>query len=79
MRIFLATLGTETNTFASFPTSIEDFRRGCWVETGAMSVSRNPWIAPAQTWVTRAKALGWEVVESLYAFAEPAGVTIGRD
>ncbi len=28
MRVFLATLGTETNTFASFPTGIDDFRRG---------------------------------------------------
>ena len=26
MRVFLATLGTETNTFASFPTGIDDFR-----------------------------------------------------
>jgi microcystin degradation protein MlrC len=76
MRVFLATLGTETNTFASFPTGIEDFRRGLWVEKGAMSIGPNPWIAPAQKWVARAEAAGWEVVESLHAFAEPAGVTI---
>src|SRR5690606_21964360 len=38
MRLFLATLGTETNTFASFPTGIDDFRRGFWVEGGIGSV-----------------------------------------
>jgi microcystin degradation protein MlrC len=76
MRVFLATLGTETNTFASFPTGIEDFRRGLWVEKGAMSIGPNPWIAPAQRWVQRAGEAGWEVVESLHAFAEPAGVTV---
>ncbi len=76
MRVFLATLGTETNTFASFPTGIEDFRRGLWVEKGAMSIGPNPWIAPAQTWVRRAEAAGWAVVESLHTFAEPAGPTI---
>ncbi|RYE88280.1 MAG: M81 family peptidase [Hyphomicrobiales bacterium] len=76
MRVFLATLGTETNTFASVPTGIDDFRRGLWVEKGAMSIGPNPWIAPAQKWVQRAEAAGWEVVESLHAFAEPAGVTV---
>ncbi len=34
MRLFLAGLGTETNTFASFPTGIEDFRTGMWAEGG---------------------------------------------
>lgn len=76
MRVFLATLGTETNTFASFPTGIDDFRRGLWVEGGAMSIAPNPWIAPAQRWVARAEDAGWEVAESLHAFAEPAGVTV---
>ena len=32
MRIFIATLGTETNTFASFPTGIEDFYDCFWNE-----------------------------------------------
>lgn len=76
MRIFLATLGTETNTFASFPTGIDDFRRGLWIENGAGSVAPNPWAAPAQRWLQRAAAAGWEVVESLHAFAEPAGPTV---
>lgn len=75
MRIFLATFGTETNTFASFPTTYEDFRRGFWAENGIEAVPPSPWATPAQRWLKSARDLGWEVVESLYAFAEPAGVT----
>lgn len=75
MRLFIATLGTETNTFASFPTGIDDFRRGLWVETGIANATPSPWAAPAQHWLQRATALGWEVVESLHTFAEPAGPT----
>ena len=77
MRIFIATLGTETNTFASFPTGLDDFRRGFWVENASVdSVPGSPWAAPAQHWLRRGRELGWEVVESLHAFAEPAGPTI---
>lgn len=79
MRVFIATLGTETNTFASFPTGIEDFRRGFWVETTVAEAPPTPWAGPAQQWLKRATAAGWEVVESLHAFAEPAGPTIKAD
>ncbi len=75
MRVFIATLGTETNTFASFPTGLDDFRRHLWVEGGIDSVSMTPWSAPAKVFRTRALEAGWEVVESLHAFAEPAGKT----
>jgi microcystin degradation protein MlrC len=74
-RVFIATLGTETNTFASFPTGIEDFRRGLWAEHGIEHVPSTPWAAPAKHWLKRARDAGWEVVESLHAFAEPAGRT----
>ena len=32
MRLFIATLGTETNTFASFPTGIDDFMDCFWAD-----------------------------------------------
>jgi len=76
MRVFLATLGTETNTFASFPTGIDDFRRGVWIEGDIGSAPATPWTLPGQRWLERSRAAGWEVVESLYAFAEPAGPTV---
>ncbi|HHY49128.1 MAG TPA: M81 family metallopeptidase, partial [Alphaproteobacteria bacterium] len=75
MRIFLATLGTETNTFASVPTGIDDFKRVLWAEHGIAAVPATPWSSPARHWRERALAAGWEVVESLHAFAEPAGPT----
>lgn len=76
MRVFLATLGTETNTFASFPTGAEDFQRVLWAENGIEQIEPNPWAAPAQHWLKRARGEGWEVIESLHAFAEPAGKTV---
>src|SRR5262245_60377651 len=75
MRVFLATLGTETNTFASFPTGLDDFKRGLWAENGIAEVAATPWSAPARHWLKRATEAGWEVVESLHTFAEPAGPT----
>lgn len=75
MRIFIATLGTETNTFASFPTGIEDFYDCFWNEGDVASAMPSPWSGPGQTWLQRAEADGWEVVQSLFAFANPAGPT----
>jgi len=71
MRIFIAMLATETNTFAPFPTSkagFEDFlgilRDGSTgrAKDGAMGVFR-----------TRAEADGHEVIESISTFAQPSG------
>ncbi len=75
MRIFIATLGTETNTFASFPTGLEDFRDCFWSEGDIASALPSPWSGPGQTWLRRAEEKGWEVVQSLFAFANPAGRT----
>ncbi len=75
MRVFIATMGTETNTFVSFPTGLDDFRSGLWVENGIENEPASPWSAPAKTWLRRAREKGWQVVESLHAFAEPAGIT----
>ena len=75
MRVFLATLGTETNTFVALPTGIDDFKRVLWAENGIANVPATPWSMPAKHWLGRARELGWEVVESLHAFAEPSGRT----
>jgi microcystin degradation protein MlrC len=75
MRVFIATLGTETNTFASFPTSLDDFKRGFWTDEGIDTVAPSPWAMPAKRFRQHALDRGWEVVESLHAFAEPAGPT----
>jgi microcystin degradation protein MlrC len=75
MRVFLATLGTETNTFVSVPTGPDDFRRGLWAEHGIADAPPAPWSMPAKQWLRRSIESGWDVVESLHAFAEPSGPT----
>jgi len=72
-RIFTATLGTETNTFASFPSGLDDFRKYVWSETGIGDVAPSHASAPAKHWVNRAGERGWEVVEGLHARARPSG------
>ena len=79
MRLFIATLGTETNTFASFPTGIDDFKACMWNEGSVETLPTSPWSAPGQIWLKRGHALGWEVVQSLFAFANPAGPTVRGD
>ncbi|MBF0679821.1 MAG: M81 family metallopeptidase [Devosia sp.] len=75
MRLFIATLGTETNTFASFPTGLDDFQDCFWNEADIASADPSPWSGPTQSWLKRGEAEGWEVVQSLFAFASPAGPT----
>ena len=76
MRVFIAGLSTETNSFSPLPTGMISFQEGS-VHHG--DATRDPvqyWTGPLHVWRTRAKALGWEVVESLSAHAQPAGPTV---
>lgn len=79
MKVFIATLGTETNTFASFPTGLSDFRSALWVEGGIAGEPEWPWTAPQQLWLRRCAELGWETAEGLHAYAEPAGLVPRAD
>ncbi|MBL8837995.1 MAG: M81 family metallopeptidase [Alphaproteobacteria bacterium] len=74
-RLFTATFGTETNTFQTFPTGLGDFESFLMVRNGIESVPDTVHTAPARQWLKHGRAAGWEVVESLHCFAEPAGVT----
>lgn len=79
MRLFIATLGTETNTFASFPTGVDDFKACFWADRNVETFPASPWSAPPQIWRERGLERGWDVVQSLFAFANPAGPTIKAD
>ncbi|WP_323014737.1 M81 family metallopeptidase [Devosia sp.] len=79
MRLFIATMGTETNTFASFPTGLSDFRNCLWNEARIEDEPPSPWVAPCQIWHRNALARGWEVAQSLHVFASPAGTTLKAD
>lgn len=75
MHVFIATLGTETNTFSTLPTGISRFRNRFWQEGDIENAVPMPWSAPARLWRERALAEGWTVSQGLHTHAEPAGIT----
>lgn len=77
-KIFTATLGTETNTFAALPTGMKLFEDTCLFRNGGYGDRVPMFAAPLAVWRRMAGAKGWEVAESLCAFAQPAGKTVKR-
>jgi microcystin degradation protein MlrC len=75
MRIFMAGLATETNTFATFPTG-----RPAFEESGISrdtSRTMGSVFSPALAAIRKlGEAAGDEVIESITAFAQPAGRTV---
>jgi microcystin degradation protein MlrC len=75
MRIFIATLGTETNTFSPLPTGRQTFEETlCLREASRRSTHFAA--VPVATWRRLAEAQGHTVIESLSAFAQPGGPTV---
>lgn len=74
MRVFTATLATETNTFAPLPTGLEAFAAGSYK---AGTHPDQPSLFAAPLWAARqqAAARGWTVCEGLVAQAQPGGIT----
>lgn len=77
-KIFTACLGTETNTFASIPTGLQLFEDTCLYRKASYGENVPMFGAPLAVWRQRAEAKGWSVVESLCAFAMPAGRTVKK-
>ena len=75
MKLFMAALDTETNTFAPLPTGARAFAEGFVAHGNATALPENYCSAQLYVWRRRAEALGWDVTESLCAYAEPGGVT----
>ena len=75
MRLFIATLSTETNTFSSMPTAMSAFESYFLRYGDATSVAPNLMTEALHAWRSRAEALGWDVLEGIAAVAEPAGRT----
>ena len=76
MRIFLACLGTETNTFSPLPTGLASFAETLLCHGDGSTRGRHVLVEPIRLWRRLAEAKGYDVVESLSAFAEPAGLTV---
>ena len=79
MRLFMATLSTETNTFSPMPTGWSGFNAYFLRHGTATEEPPNLMTEALHVWRARAEALGWDVTESLTAIAEPAGPTVQDD
>ena len=74
MRIFLATFGSEIDSFSPIPTSIETFQVCCLLRPLMDDNEQNWAAAPQLLFRGLAQERQFEVIESLCAFAMPAGV-----
>ncbi|MEH6521866.1 M81 family metallopeptidase [Sulfitobacter sp.] len=76
MKIFIAGLSTETNSFSPLPTGIISFQEGSIHHGNATQDPVQYWTGPLHIWRNRAEAEGHQIIESLSAHAQPAGVTV---
>ncbi len=75
MRVFTATLGTETNSFSSIPTGLKSFQDVMLFRPGEHPDF--PTEATGALWASRKRQQSdnWQVIEGTCAFAMPAGLT----
>lgn len=80
MRIFSATLATETNTFSPLPTSIEGYKEGVWLRPGEHP-NDAPRMCTAPLFVARQRAAkeNFTLIEGSCFAASPAGTTNKAD
>ena len=80
MRLFTATLATETNTFSPMPTSLDSYREGMFYRPGEHPTDA-PRMCTAPLFVGRARAKkeGFELIEGSCFAASPAGTTNRAD
>ena len=74
MRIFTASLGTETNTYAPIPTDRNAFESTFYAPPGKHPQHPTLCSAPIVVLRRRAQEEGFELVEGTAAFAEPGGL-----
>ncbi len=75
MRVFSATLATETNTFAPMPTGLSSFRDCGYYKAGTHPDHMTMFAGPLWAARLRGKPLGWDLREGMVAFAQPSGIT----
>ncbi|OZI22045.1 microcystin LR degradation protein MlrC-like protein [Bordetella genomosp. 7] len=75
MRIFTASLSTETNTFSPIPTGIDSFKARGYHPAGQHPDTMLQFSGPLWAARQRARAHGWTVIEGTVAGAVPAGLT----
>ncbi|MGE0724390.1 MAG: M81 family metallopeptidase [Alphaproteobacteria bacterium] len=78
MKVFTASLGTETNTFSPMMTSRESFLDNFYAPPGQHPDRVTACTAPLWAARKRAKTKGWQVIEGSCSFAQPAGMTVKK-
>ncbi|WP_025771562.1 M81 family metallopeptidase [Thioalkalivibrio sp. HK1] len=76
MKTFIACLGTETNSFSNLPTGMQTFLDSMYFEGDATRHPPNLFSLPLHIWRRKTEERQGEVVESIAAFAQPAGLTV---
>jgi len=76
MKVFFGGFCTETNTFSPIPTGHSSFYDAVYRRRDASLDPSAAWTTPQKTWRELAAADGFDCVESLNAFAQPAGITV---
>lgn len=76
MKVFIAGLSTETNSFSPLPTGSLGFDEGPVFHGDATRHPLQYSTAPLHIWRETAEKRGWQVIESLSAHAQPAGPTV---
>ena len=74
MKIFAACLATETNTFSPIPTGIDDFTQTRLTDITSGNATFDE-ISPLGVWEKKAQYRNDEFTFSLFAFAQPSGLT----
>src|ERR1700722_12951638 len=76
MRLFSATIATETNTFSPLPTSLAAYQEGVFLRPGEHPQDM-PLMCTAPLWVARRRAAaeGFTLIEGSCFAASPAGTT----
>ena len=77
MKVLIAGLATETNTYSPIPTGRDSFTETMLTRTATQEPG-NLFSAPMIEWRRMAEERGWKVIESLAAFAQPAGITVRK-
>ncbi|MEO3386330.1 M81 family metallopeptidase [Mesorhizobium sp. CAU 1741] len=76
MKLFMAGLVTETNSFSPLPTGTLSFEEGGVTRGNATTQPVQYWTAPLHVWKQAGEERGWQVEEGLMAIAQPAGPTV---
>lgn len=75
MRVFTASLATESNTFAPIPTGLQDFHEGIYHLPGEHPAEPTFFSGPVWAARERGRGAGWTVIQGLVAAAYPGGPT----